>query len=240
MSASPDVGLTLASLATGWGYVAAAASVALAIGWLRAARGRDRVLEPREGQPLRDPVTELPSGAFVRKLLDIGTAAARRGHSLSVVVFELDDPDGELAALPRRRLDKLLAEVGRVFRRNVRTMNVAGPTTGLRFMAVLANESSRGASVFAERVLRDIAALGEETDAGLTASAGIAAFGRGVADADALLERAGRALRRAQELEGDKVVLYGEDAYRIGPVEPHFAPRGEAAQPRPTKRDTHE
>lgn len=237
MHASPGADLTLASLAAGWGYAAAAASVVLAIGWLRAARARERAVAPDEGEPLRDPVTDLPSGVFVRKLLEIGTAAARRGQSLSVVVFELDDPGGELTGLSRRELDRLLGEVGRIFRRNVRTMNVAGPMTGLRFMAVLANESSRGASVFAERVIRDIAVLGEERGTGLTASAGIAAYGRGVADADALLQRAEKALRRAQELDGDKVVLYGEDAFRIGPVEPHFVPRGEAAQPRPTKRE---
>lgn len=230
-----QVGRTLLpTVGADWGSfgVAAAFFLATAGGAAWATELRDRAWKEVLTQPMADPVTGLPRGSFTRRFLEVEVGAARRGQSLSVVVFELDRSVELLELASRRELEHLLADVGGLFTKNVRAMNVVGRVGEARFLAVLPGEASSGASVFADRVLRDVARLDAVAGEQITMSAGVAAFRRDVTGADELLERAERALRRAKELDGNKVVLFGEDAYRVGPIQPHFAPR-EGADARP-------
>lgn len=189
---------------------------------------RSRVRPPELGDPFEDHVTGLPSGRFARAFLETQIGAARRGHTLSVALFALDGFEG-LADQARGRL---LERMGRVFRENVREMNVVGHLREGRFLAVLPNEARSGTSVFADRVLAGVEELGPVDGHAASASAGVAGFSREVTGAEELLARAREALRRAAELGGGHVVLHGEDAYRVGPVQPHFSPR-ESAEARP-------
>lgn len=182
---------------------------------------------------LEDPITGLPSEGFVRTFFDTQFAAAERGQSLAIALLEIDRPHEEgTRGRHRRETRRLLRAVGSVLHENVREMNVAGRVDETRFLAVLPHEATSGASVFAHRLIRDLANLGGRLGRPITASAGVAAYEDTMDDSTDLLARARDALERALELGGDTVILFGDDAYRVGPVQPHFAAR-EGATPRP-------
>ena len=204
----------------------------LAAGALLLIVHRDRAGRPPAEDVFADPVTGLPTGSFVRAFLETQIGAARRGHSLSVALFGLHGFEGRRERERRRMLER----VGRVFRENVREMNVVGHLGGGRFLAVLANEARAGTSVFADRVLQDVDGLDPGDGLEFSVSAGVAGFSREVADTEELLARAGEALERARELGAGHVILFGDDAYRVGPVQPHFSPR-ESAEARPASAE---
>lgn len=180
----------------------------------------------------RDPDTGLPSRRFLDEYLRVQAAAAKRGRDVAVVLFSLD----EFEALKDRWGigvgERYLRQAGAILRRNLREQDVAGRFGGSEFLAILAGEASAGASVFAERVRSDIAESLSVGRPAVTTSAGVAAFDDEVADESDLLAHAEDAVLRAKKMGGDRVILFGRDYYREGPVEPHFS----AAEARTARR----
>lgn len=207
-----------------WMYAAVLGALTLVTGGAAAATAyRERGWREALDIAYRDPDTGLPSRRFLDEYVRVQTAAAQRGRDVSVVLFSLD----EFEALKDRWGigvgERYLRQAGAILRRNLREQDVAGRFGGAEFLAVLAGEASAGASVFAERVRSEVAdslAVGRPA---VTVSAGVAAYDDEVGDESDLLARAEDALLRAKKMGGDKVILFGRDYYREGPVQPHFA-----------------
>lgn len=206
-----------------WMYAAVLGGLVLVTGGAAAATAyRERGWREALDVAYRDPDTGLPSRRFLDEYVRVQTAAAQRGRNLAVVLFSLDEFETLKDQWGIGVGERYLRQAGAIVRRNLREQDVAGRFGGAEFLVVLAGEASAGASVFADRVRSDIAdslAVGRPA---VTVSAGVAAYDDEVGDESDLLARAEDALLRAKKIGGNKVILFGRDYYREGPVQPHF------------------
>lgn len=165
-----------------------------------------------------DEATGLPGRQLVDAFLHQSMAAARRGHTLSVVLVGLDrwedfDRRGEEA-----ERDELLARIAAVLEANTRDTDFVGRHGDGTFLVVTPGEPSFGVSVFADRVRRGVAELNPPSGRACSVSAGVATYDRSITDGSELVARADDALTWARNLGGDKIIIHGRPAYREGPV----------------------
>ena len=178
--------------------LASQASVALAN-----ARLHERV----QALSLTDPLTGLPNRRHLQMHLQRELAAARRGRSLSVVIFDLDhfkifnDTRGHVAG------DEALREVGRVLSREGRAMNVVARYGGDEFVSVLAGSSRAEAEGHARRISDAIANSGWLADTGMTLSYGVGEYTRSMTSIDDIIRSADRDLYRKKALRGPAPAL---------------------------------
>ena len=161
-----------------------------------AALANARLHERVQALSLTDPLTGLPNRRHLQMHLQRELAAARRGRSLSVVIFDLDhfkifnDTRGHVAG------DQALREVGRILSREGRAMNVVARYGGDEFISVLAGstkiEAERHARRICESVTRDRAVV----DTGITLSFGIGEYTRDMTSIDDIIRTADRDLYR--------------------------------------------
>lgn len=188
------------------GVVIAYLAGSLGIGWLAELLHQQR----QEAQALAytDNLTHLPNRRRVRIALENEFAAAMRGRPLAVVLFDLDkfkdynDNYGHAAG------DEALKLFGSVLLETTRQMNISGRFGGEEFLSVLAESSSEGAMVFAERVRASLRAAGLGKGP-LTVSAGVAGYHPGTKTPDELLAAADHALYRSKREGRDCVRLFG-------------------------------
>lgn len=189
------------------GVVIAYVASALGIGWLAELLHQQR----QEAQALAytDNLTHLPNRRRVRIALEDEFAAAMRGRPLAVVLFDLDnfkeynDHYGHAAG------DEALKVFGGILIETTRQMNMSGRFGGEEFLSVLAESSSAGAMVFAERVRASLRAAGLGKGP-LTVSAGVAGYHPGMKTPDELLAGADHALYRSKREGRDCVRLFGK------------------------------
>ncbi len=189
------------------GVVIAYVAGALGIGWLAELLHQQR--GAAQALAYTDNLTHLPNRRRVRIELENEFAAAMRGRPLAVVLFDLDnfkeynDHYGHAAG------DEALRVFGGVLLETTRQMNISGRFGGEEFLSVLAESSSDGAMVFAERVRASLRAAGLGKGP-LTVSAGVAAFHPGMKTPDQLLAGADHALYRSKREGRDCVRLFGK------------------------------
>jgi diguanylate cyclase (GGDEF)-like protein len=176
---------------------------------LRAGR---RIVELEDGLRLaakQDPLTAILGrsaiGAYLAQQL---SKSRREGSSVSVLVIDLDhfkhinDHHGHATG------DAVLREVAQRMQRTLRSYDGLGRVGGEEFLVVLPNSSLAGGLAVAERIRQAVDETPVATAAGLiriSCSIGVAAaLGREVA-ADALVERADRALYRAKRAGRNRV-----------------------------------
>ena len=199
------LGLTIPSTLVG--VVIAYVGGALGIGWLAELLHQQR--GAAQALAYTDNLTHLPNRRRVRIVLENEFAAAMRGRPLAVVLFDLDnfkeynDHYGHAAG------DEALKVFGGVLLETTRQMNISGRFGGEEFLSVLAESSSDGAMVFAERVRASLRAAGLGKGP-LTVSAGVAAFHPGMKTPDELLAGADHALYRSKREGRDCVRLFGK------------------------------
>jgi diguanylate cyclase (GGDEF)-like protein len=165
-----------------------------------------------------DEATGLPGRELVDAFLSQSMAAARRGHTLSVVLVGLDgweDVAGEGDDVER---DQVLTRVASVLLANTRDTDFVGRHGDGTFLVVTPGEPSFGVSVFADRIRRGVAELDDPSGRGYSVSAGVATYDRSITDGSELVARADDALTWARNLGGDKIIIHGRPAYREGPV----------------------
>jgi diguanylate cyclase (GGDEF)-like protein len=187
-----------------FGIVTVYVSICIALAVVAELLHRERRIA--ESLALRDVLTGLPNRRHADVLLDAQFAAARRGHRLAVVLFDLDrfkqlnDRHGHAAG------DAALQAFADVLRRNTRRMNLSARVGGEEFLSVLPDVELAGAVRFAERVVAETRAL-RLASGPLTASAGLAAFEQGMGSHEVLVAAADRALYAAKREGRDRVVV---------------------------------
>lgn len=158
-----------------------------------------------------DRLTELYNhGHFKQRLDEEFKRAARFGHSLSLIMIDLDDFKAFNDTFGHPRGDMLLYSVARAIGANLRGADVAARYGGEEFVVLLPETDPEGAFAVAERIRADVEELrfeGPESAPVLkTISAGVAAFPNHAASALRLLESADAAMYRAKRGGKNRVV----------------------------------
>lgn len=154
------------------------------------------------------------SGDVRSRLRELVLAAKDSGEPVAVVLFRLPG----LPALPDDVQRAVLGAVeDQLGDRHVLTRDEPD-----RLVALLPGETSKGASVLAERVRANVAPLAPGDGPRLEFSAGVAAAGGGDPVASELLDHAGAALDQAMRLGGDRIMVRDGGAFREGPLRTAF------------------
>ncbi|MEX0936131.1 MAG: diguanylate cyclase [Gemmatimonadota bacterium] len=128
---------------------------------------------------LTDPLTGLPNRRHLELHLGQELAAARRGRTLSVVLFDLDNFKQYNDTLGHLAGDEVLSAMGEVLGGETRAMNLVARYGGDEFLSVLSDTSLEGARQHARRVEERVARHPALGPIGITVSAGVATFGEG-------------------------------------------------------------
>jgi len=179
-------------------------AVALGSGWL--SHTFEEALARERRLALTDLGTGLPNRRHGILELEKSFAAAVRGDSLSLVLFDLDDFKRINDTYGHATGDHVLAEFGGVLQNMTRTMNVSARYGGEEFISVLRGTPRDGARIFADRVRVAFKELDLPTGT-VTVSAGIAEYEEGMASPDVLIAAADQALYAAKRAGRDRVVV---------------------------------
>ena len=186
------------------GYVA----ISLCIGWLAESLHQERAVV--EDMAFTDLLTQLPNRRHGRLFLENEFAAAQRGRTLSLVLFDLDrfknfnDTFGHAAG------DVALREFGAILERTTRRMDLSARFGGEEFVSILTSTDTEGALIFGDRIRAALAETDLGQGDGLTVSAGVATYHGSMSSPDELLAAAGHALYEAKNAGRNCVRLFGE------------------------------
>jgi diguanylate cyclase (GGDEF)-like protein len=175
--------------------VIAYVALAMGIGRLSDRLHRERV--EAEVRAMTDSMTGLTNRRLAERMLEQATAQAVRGTPLTVVIFDVDhfkdfnDTYGHAAG------DEVLRRIGGILASAARKSDLASRYGGEEFLCLLNHCSSGGALAFIERV-RNALARAELPGDGVTLSAGVADWQRGMVDYHDLVAAADRALYAAK------------------------------------------
>ncbi|GEM_PF-5337057 len=177
--------------------------------WVGREFERERHLQVMEIRARSDPLTGLVNREEVFTRLDQELERADRyGHTVSVVMLDLDhfkelnDTYGHLAG------DEVLREFGGLLRNFMRDADVAGRYGGEEFIAILPHVGLEGAETLAERFLaklRELTFEAEGQEMTITCSAGVTELRSPGEAAEDLIERADTALYEAKQKGRDRV-----------------------------------
>lgn len=164
-----------------------------------------RSLGQAEQIALTDPGTGLPNRRHGMIHLQRAFAAANRGSTVSVVMFDLDKFKSVNDRFGHHTGDDVLRVFGDILQRHTRSMHLSLRLGGEEFMTILDEMDAEAATVMAGRVLDALRAHSFGWGS-LTVSAGISEYEEGMASPDILMAAADQALYRAKARGGDCVV----------------------------------
>jgi diguanylate cyclase (GGDEF)-like protein len=177
-------------------------AVSLGVGFLS-----DLLHEARaqaERLALTDDLTGLANRRQARMVLEREFAAAQRGRSLSVVMFDLDRFKDYNDRHGHRAGDGAVRAFGDALARCTRLMDLSARYGGEEFLSVLSSSGIDGAQAFAERVRLAFAAH-PENGHGLTVSAGLASYAPTMRSVDDLVVAADTAMYAAKRGGRDRI-----------------------------------
>ncbi len=145
---------------------------------------------------LTDPLTELPNRRHMSMFLEKEFAAAERGRSLTLILFDLDDFKHYNDMAGHQAGDAVLRRFARILLSQTRAMNLAARYGGDEFIIILSEAEPEDGDRQVQRVLD--AVLSDARMAGVGVTAGVAAFEPGMQSPDQLVRRADQALYRAK------------------------------------------
>ncbi|HSM06143.1 MAG TPA: diguanylate cyclase [Longimicrobiales bacterium] len=209
------------------GVVIAYLALSMAVGLLAESMHRDR--DAVEDMAFTDLLTRLPNRRHADVFLENEFAAAQRGRTLSVVLFDLDGFKRYNDTYGHQAGDEAIRVFADVLARTTRRMNLSARFGGEEYVSVLAGSDSEGAMVFAERVRMAFRAQ-HVGDPPLTVSAGVATFHPGMSSPDEILAAADQALYQAKREGRNCVRLYVGPASGTLPVPPPVEDEDEDAR----------
>jgi diguanylate cyclase (GGDEF)-like protein len=123
-----------------------------------------------------DPLTDLYNRRHLYARLEAELGRVRRGHSLAVVMLDLDGFKQVNDRLGHERGDVLLRAIADALKRTTRETDVAGRYGGDEFLVILPDTDAEQARRVAERLADSVRETGRQFDADhpVTASLGIA------------------------------------------------------------------
>jgi diguanylate cyclase (GGDEF)-like protein len=187
------------------GVVIAYLAVAMALGFLSEFMDRDR--SAVADMAFTDLLTRLPNRRHADAFLGNEFAAAQRGRTLSVVLFDLDGFKRYNDTYGHQAGDEAIRAFSDVLARTTRRMNLSARFGGEEFVSVLAGSDPDGAMVFAERVRMAFRAQ-HVGDPPLTVSGGVATYHPGMTSSDELVAAADQALYRAKREGRNCIRMY--------------------------------
>ncbi len=167
-----------------------------------------------------DPLTGIPNRRFIDEAVDAECArASRYGHPLSVVILDVDNLKQINDSAGHDAGDRALKVVARLAQESVRRSDLVGRYGGDEFVFVLPSTRLEEATSFAERFRHHIEETLIPAGAGnpirLTASLGVARWGRDVMDAPIwLIRQADRAMYAAKEAGRNRTMVLDGDTAR--------------------------
>ena len=174
--------------------------VRAAAGALGAALGARFELEHLRRQPGRDPVTGLPDArAFLARLDQELSRAARHGLATGLVVLEIDHFEALQSRLGRGSADAVLAETALVLTLALRASDVVARLEGARFALLLPETEALPSLRCAERVRRTLEEHRFARAGQASITAGVAASPQDGTDVAELVNRAEGALAVARK-----------------------------------------
>jgi two-component system cell cycle sensor histidine kinase/response regulator CckA len=183
-------------------------AITLSIGLFRERVAAAEADQATESLAMQDPLTTLPNRRHAQMHLQMEFAAAQRGRTVALVLFDVDRMKDYNARNGRAAGDGVLRGFASLLRQITRRMDLAaraGPDT---FVSVLAGCPEEGAVIFAGRVQERLRAA-ESTVELPTVSAGIACFTPDMKMPDELWKAAEAALQQAKRDGRDRVRIYG-------------------------------
>jgi diguanylate cyclase (GGDEF)-like protein len=151
---------------------------------------------------LTDPLTELPNRRHMQIVLEKEFAAAERGRSLALVMFDLDDFKMYNDVAGHQAGDEVLRRFARILVEETRAMNLAARYGGDEFICILSDTDEEGGAIHAGRVMRAVRADDLLADMGV--SAGIACYHAGMRSHEELIWKADQELYRAKSSRHDR------------------------------------
>lgn len=182
-------------------------AISLGIGWVGELLHRAR--RDAQAAALIDALTGLPNRRHLDIFLNATFAAAERGGTLAVVVFDLDRFKAVNDRFGHAAGDEVLRAVGRVLLTETRQTDVTVRFGGEEFVTVLPGADEAAALTFAGRVRDGVGRLGFPWGR-VSVSAGVAQYREELASPDLLLAEADRALYAAKDQGRDRVVRASE------------------------------
>lgn len=172
-----------------------------------------RSLSEAEQMALTDPGTGLANRRHGMIHLQRAFAAADRGASLSVVLFDLDHFKAVNDRYGHATGDAVLRVFAQILRARTRAMHLAVRFGGEEFLVILDGSDRSAAALMAERVLADLRAF-EFPCGQVTVSAGLSEYEPGMASPDVLVAAADQALYRAKAQGRDRVMVLDRQGSR--------------------------
>ena len=167
---------------------------------------------------LYDETTQLPNRIhFLRRLSDLIDKAKRDRKEVGLLLMDIDNFSELNEAFGHERVDKLLKEIARRLRSQVRESDFIGRVGVDEFGVILVSEDANNAL---DKLLSRIKkAFGEpfkidSQEVYITFSSGVSVFPEDVDTGERLFSNASYSLQRAKEMGGNRVVYYSQTTDR--------------------------
>ena len=194
-----------------WLLTVSGIMVAAGLAGLLQARAERLVAEMAE-MARTDALTGLLNRRGFSEAIGLELERARRGgHTLAVVVADLDHFKAVNDRHGHRAGDLVLKAFGRLCSAHGRRIDTAARIGGEEFALILPHTDEHGAFLVAERLRRALRDEPPLPGSPLSVSLGVAAFPLHGADGDALLHAGDQALYAAKELGRDRTVIFSAE-----------------------------
>ena len=176
---------------------------------------RERLAAELQRQAASDPLTGVLNRRAFRERVERDVARARRhGRSLSIAMIDIDHFKRLNDTMGHAMGDRFLIAVAQAVSSRLRAEDLFARYGGEEFIVALSETDGPGALIAAERLRAAIEAVRltyEGTERGVTASIGVATFGKRLDTLDAVIDAADQALYRAKSGGRNRVVADGLD-----------------------------
>ena len=190
-----------------------------------------KAMQELQEQAITDPLTGLHNTRYLRELLPGELLRAKRkGSPLAVIMIDVDHFKRVNDSLGHEAGDRVLRELGALFKQSIRGSDIACRYGGEEFAIILADATSESARRKAEDIRAAVKRLklshGGKPIGDVTVSLGVALFPYHADQTTTLLRRADEALYQAKGAGRDRVAVSDAGAAPQGRETPksHSAP----------------